>query len=223
MRTSRAAVAPLLLVLLAVLAGCPPEPAFPRGERDELKVTRAVLYQNGIGYFERRGRVEGDVVKLRIRPEQIADILKSLTVVDLGDGRAVSVALPVEKGRARAARRSARAGAPLGRPRRPSPQAFRGARAEVATGEGDVAGRMVGVEQPRRRPRSAGRLAPDDDAWTRHAALVRAWPTSAASRSSTARSRSGSARRSTSRSTRARGSRWSWRCTSRASGRTTCW
>ncbi|HEY3355582.1 MAG TPA: hypothetical protein VGQ83_20190, partial [Polyangia bacterium] len=144
MRT-RAAVAPLLLLSLAVLTGCPPEPAFPRGERDELKVTRVVLYQNGIGYFERRGRVEGDVVKLRIRPEQIADILKSLTVVDLADGRAVSVALPVEKGRARAladlpeqVRRSGGLVALAA--------AFRGARAEAATSEGDVAGRIVGVE-----------------------------------------------------------------------------
>src|SRR5262245_61330055 len=68
------------------------------GGADSLRVTRAVLYQNGVGYFERRGRVQGHVLALRIRPDQIADILKSLTVVDLAkDGRAISVALPVEK------------------------------------------------------------------------------------------------------------------------------
>ena len=141
-----------LLVTAAVLgatlllAGCPPEPAYPRGAGDELKVTKVVLYQNGIGYFERRGRVDGDVVKLRIRPEQIADILKSLTVIDLGEGRAVSVALPVEKGRARMLaelpEQVRRSGGLIA-----MAAAFRGARAEVSGAEGAVAGRIVGVEQ----------------------------------------------------------------------------
>ena len=145
MHAPRALAAALLGAATLVLTGCPPEPAFPRGPQDELKVTRVVLYQNGIGYFERRGRVDGDVVRLRIRPEQIADILKSLTVVDLADGRAVSVALPVEKGRARAladlpeqVRRSGGLVALAA--------AFRGARAEVHAAEGDVSGRIVGVE-----------------------------------------------------------------------------
>ncbi len=105
-----------------------------------------VLYQNGIGYFERRGRVDGDVVKLRIRPEQIADILKSLTVIDLADGRAVSVALPVEKGRARALaelpEQVRRSGGLIA-----IAAAFRGARAEVSGADGAIAGRIVGVEQ----------------------------------------------------------------------------
>jgi len=59
-----------LCALSLALAGCPPEPQYPKGDRDELKVTRVVLYQNGIGYFERRGRVDGDVVRLRIRPSR---------------------------------------------------------------------------------------------------------------------------------------------------------
>jgi hypothetical protein len=146
MRYRSLLISVVVLGQAVLLAGCPPEPAYPRGDRDELKVTKVVLYQNGIGYFERRGRVDSDVVKLRIRPEQIADILKSLTVVDLADGRAVSVALPVEKSRARAladlpeqVRRSGGLVAIA--------TAFRGARAEVETGEGPVAGRIVGVEQ----------------------------------------------------------------------------
>ena len=146
MRTRNLLVTLALVGATLLLAGCPPEPAFPRGAGDELRVSKVVLYQNGIGYFERRGRVDGDVVKLRIRPEQIADILKSLTVIDLAEGRAVSVALPVEKGRARALaelpEQVRRSGGLIA-----IAMAFRGARAEVSGADGSVAGRIVGVEQ----------------------------------------------------------------------------
>ncbi len=70
----------LSLALLPTLAACP---ATVQQRPDELHVSRAVLYQNGIGYFERHGRVEGSVLRLRILPQQIADVLKSLTVVAL--------------------------------------------------------------------------------------------------------------------------------------------
>jgi hypothetical protein len=114
---------------------------------DDLRVTRAVLYQNGIGYFERQGRVEGDSIKLRILPQQIADVLKSLTVVDLGSGRAINIALPVEKTRVRqlaALPAQVREGGGL----ISIAQAFRGARATVqASDGGSGSGRLVGVEQ----------------------------------------------------------------------------
>ena len=64
---------------------------------DELPVSRVALYQNGVGYFERRGRVEGDELTLRIRPDQINDLLKSLTVIDLQGGHPVSISLPVDR------------------------------------------------------------------------------------------------------------------------------
>jgi hypothetical protein len=113
---------------------------------DELRVSRAVLYQNGIGYFERQGKVDGDVIRLRILPQQIADVLKSLTVVDLGTGRAINVALPVEKTRVRqlaALPRQVREGGGL----ISIAQAFRGARATVHASDGSATGRLVGVEQ----------------------------------------------------------------------------
>jgi len=146
MWTYNRAVVAFLLGMFGVLGGCVEELRYPRASTDDLRVTRVVLYQNGIGYFERRGRVDDDVVRLRIRPEQIADILKSLTVIDLRDGRAVSVALPVEKSRAKAlselpeqVRRSGGFAAIAA--------AFKGARAEVTTTEGTVGGRIVGVEE----------------------------------------------------------------------------
>lgn len=113
---------------------------------DDLKVTRAIIYQNGIGYFERQGQVEGQEIKLRILPHQIADVLKSLTVVDLRTGRPVHVAMPVERTRVRQL-------ADLPIQVRESgglvsiAKAFRGARARVETKENAGEGRIVGVEQ----------------------------------------------------------------------------
>jgi hypothetical protein len=71
----------------------------PHGvEAEDLPVTKVSLYQNGVGYFERTGTVDGDVVSLRIRPDQINDILKSLTVVDLDQkGKALSISLPADR------------------------------------------------------------------------------------------------------------------------------
>ncbi|MCP4676289.1 MAG: DUF4139 domain-containing protein [Deltaproteobacteria bacterium] len=66
-----------------------------------LKLTRAVLYQNGVGYFERRGTVDGDRITLRIRSDQVNDLLKSLTVIDASEGKAVSVSLPLDRNAAR--------------------------------------------------------------------------------------------------------------------------
>jgi len=113
---------------------------------DDLKVTRAVLYQNGIGYFERQGEVQGQTLKLRIMPHQIKDVLKSLTVVDLGSGRAVNIALPVEKTQSRRMATlppQVRRGGGLVSIAR----AFRGARATIKAKDGSGSGRLVGVEQ----------------------------------------------------------------------------
>ena len=113
---------------------------------DDLKVTRAVLYQNGIGYFERMGKVHSQTLKLRIMPHQIKDVLKSLTVVDLGSGRAVNIALPVDKTQSRRLATlppQVRNGGGLVSIAR----AFRGAQASVQAKDGSGSGRLVGVEQ----------------------------------------------------------------------------
>ncbi|MBI4817521.1 MAG: hypothetical protein HY791_14770 [Deltaproteobacteria bacterium] len=111
----------------------------------DLPVTRVVLYQNGVGYFERRGRIDGDVLRLQVRPSQINDLLKSLTVVDATEGRAVSISLPLEKSGDRilselpAQVRSA--GGLLDVLR-----VFRGARVMIHGDRGSANGRVVGVE-----------------------------------------------------------------------------
>jgi hypothetical protein len=62
----------------------------------DLRLDRVVLYRNGVGYFERQGRVDGNLLRLKVRKDQINDLLKSLTVVDRGSGKALSVSIPLD-------------------------------------------------------------------------------------------------------------------------------
>ena len=67
-----------------------------------LPVTRVILYKNGVGYFEHSGRVRGNQdVNVDFTTAQLNDVLKSLTVLDLGKGRITGVSYnstaPLEK------------------------------------------------------------------------------------------------------------------------------
>jgi len=58
----------------------------------ELPIHRVVLYKNGVGYFEHEGRVTGNQeLSIRFTTAQLNDVLKSLTVVDLGGGKVSGV------------------------------------------------------------------------------------------------------------------------------------
>ena len=53
-----------------------------------LPIKRVVLYSNGVAYIERRGIVSGDAeINLSFKQSQVDDILKSMVVLDLGEGR----------------------------------------------------------------------------------------------------------------------------------------
>jgi hypothetical protein len=53
-----------------------------------LPVRRVVLYKNGVGYFERVGKVRGtEVISIDFSSAQLDDVLNSLTARDLGNGR----------------------------------------------------------------------------------------------------------------------------------------
>src|SRR6516225_526565 len=57
-----------------------------------LPVTRVILYKNGVGYFEHSGHVRGSQdVNVDFTTAQLNDVLKSLTVLDLGKGRITGV------------------------------------------------------------------------------------------------------------------------------------
>ena len=88
--------ATLVLATLS-LAGCAKEnrARFPSAS-SPLSLDRVVLYRNGIGYFERRGKVDGNHLSIKVRKDQINDMLKSLTIVDRNSGRALSVSMPLD-------------------------------------------------------------------------------------------------------------------------------
>src|SRR5690606_30452788 len=127
--------------------GCQPtrDPELPESPRSALPITRVVLYQNGVGYFEREGLLEGELLSLQVRPSQINDLLKSLTIVDKSSGRAVSVSLPLERSADQALSelpeqvRNASGLLQL-------LNVFRGARVEVEGKFGSLTGRVVGLE-----------------------------------------------------------------------------
>jgi hypothetical protein len=83
------------LLTLPSLSACAGRTPYPSVADDGLALDTVVLYRNGVGYFERRGKVEGDALRLRVRKDQVNDLLKSLTVVD-EDGKAVSVSMPLD-------------------------------------------------------------------------------------------------------------------------------
>ena len=81
-----------LLVILVCVAAC--FAAIPAlAESQELPIRRVILYKHGVGYFERIGSVEGDAASLlRFKAKDMSDLLKSLTVLDLGGGSIRTIA-----------------------------------------------------------------------------------------------------------------------------------
>ncbi len=85
------AILSLVLVALAPpVAGQAPSSA-GRGAVP-LPVRKVVLYKNGMGYFEHVGAIRGrQTVEIVLPSAQLNDVLKSLTVIDLGRGQVTGV------------------------------------------------------------------------------------------------------------------------------------
>jgi hypothetical protein len=140
-----------LLILIFVIGGalCSAQQSSSSADSDaaRLPVKRVVLYKNGVGYFEHSARVRGNQeLGIDFTTGQLNDVLKSLTVVDLGDGKISDIRYnsiaPLDE-RLRALR------LPFGEQitRAEFLSALRGSRVEVA-GKGESAtGRLLSVEQ----------------------------------------------------------------------------
>src|SRR5262249_34423315 len=60
-----------LYSLLVAAAACAPHPRNPYATTNgALQLSKVVLYRNGVGYFERGGKVAGDAFTLRVRKDQ---------------------------------------------------------------------------------------------------------------------------------------------------------
>lgn len=63
-------------------------PANATATGQTLPIRRVILYSNGVAYIERRGTVNGRAeVNLSFKQSQVDDVLKSMVVLDLGQGR----------------------------------------------------------------------------------------------------------------------------------------
>jgi hypothetical protein len=159
--------AALWLALAAVLSGQsllgqspstqPTDPAAAEPSA-RLPVTRVILYKNGVGYFEHSGHVRGNQdVNVDFTTAQLNDVLKSLTVLDLGKGRITGVSYnstaPLEH-------RLGSLRLPVGE--NPTTAQFldalRGARVEVHSGSATATGRLLSIEERALQ----GRNAPND-------------------------------------------------------------
>ncbi len=114
--------------------------------RSTLPVTRVVMYRNGIAYVERSGSIDSDIFTLTVKPSQIVDVLKSLTVLETtGRGHVVNVSMPSDRSRLKALESipgkisSVNGLIPL-------ISAFRGAKARISGDGESLTGRIVGVE-----------------------------------------------------------------------------
>jgi hypothetical protein len=115
-----------------------------------LPIKRVVLYKNGVGYFEHSAKVHGTQdLSIDFTTAQLNDVLKSLTVVDLGEGHIANVRYnsiaPLDE-RLKSLR------LPFGEAvtRADYLTAMRGARVEVHSGSATAMGRLLSVEKEKR-------------------------------------------------------------------------
>lgn len=126
-------------------------PSAATDSTSRLPVKRVVLYKNGVGYFEHTARVHGTQdLSIDFTTAQLNDVLKSLTAVDLGDGRVSSVRYnsiaPLDE-RLKSLR------LPFGEQVTQAEYltALRGARVEVRSGSVTATGRLLSVEKIRKQ------------------------------------------------------------------------
>jgi hypothetical protein len=147
MRLHRVVAVCLLVCSLAFAQSSSGVPSTSAGEAARLPVTRVILYKNGVGYFEHSGHVrDSQDVNIDFTTAQLNDVLKSLTVLDLGKGRITGVSYnstaPLEH-------RLGSLHLPVGE--NPTTAQFldalRGVRVEVHSGSQTATGRLLSIEE----------------------------------------------------------------------------
>ncbi len=89
----RSHAAAILSLSLFGAFGCARRPAVETGPT--LPLRRVVVYRNGVGYFERQGRVEGEAVNFRVSQSEVGDFLATLAVMEQGGSSVRSAAFPM--------------------------------------------------------------------------------------------------------------------------------
>jgi hypothetical protein len=111
-----------------------------------LELRRLVLYQSGVGYYEREGRLEKNAVaEIPLEPGQLDDVLKTAVVLSDDGVAALEYDAPVSRGAARAEAGLSEDGEETGL--EALLRALRGAEVAIARRSGpELIGRLVAVE-----------------------------------------------------------------------------
>lgn len=112
-----------------------------------LPINKVVLYKHGVGYFERRGDVDGEAtIRLQFKSGEMNDVLKSLTVLDLSGGIISSISYestkPVERQLEDIAIRLTDKSALTG-----LLSQVKGARISLKIGSEEITGTITGIEE----------------------------------------------------------------------------
>jgi hypothetical protein len=91
----------LLVAVLLLLMGAAETASAarePSSENEPLTLKQVTLFNNGVGYFQLRGSVmAGEKIPLRMKSDQMNDLLKSLTVLNLSGGQVSSIVYDNDK------------------------------------------------------------------------------------------------------------------------------
>ena len=90
----RGAWALALAALAPALIGCGARP--PAVAAGALPLRRVVVYRNGVGYFERGGRIESNQVRFKVRGDEVGDFLATMAVIEKGGSSVRSASFPLK-------------------------------------------------------------------------------------------------------------------------------
>lgn len=91
MRSRLARLLPAALLLLPLLL-CAPGALAEDAESPDLPLAKVLLFSSGVGYFEHQADVDGNAtLELTFSVDDVNDLLKSMVVQDLGEGRISTV------------------------------------------------------------------------------------------------------------------------------------
>jgi hypothetical protein len=79
-------------VVFALSTGCARGP----NVSSDLPLRRVVIYRNGVGYFERTGKVDAERVAFKMRGRMIGDFLATLAIVERGGATVRSASFPID-------------------------------------------------------------------------------------------------------------------------------
>lgn len=89
----RPVVSSLALIGAVSVTACARGPAVETSST--LPLRRVVVYRNGVGYFEREGRVSGGEVRFRVLQSEVGDFLATLAVMERGGSSVRAAAFPM--------------------------------------------------------------------------------------------------------------------------------